>query len=223
VDALKAVEDFGQNALRYYLLSILPEATDSSFIWEQLQAKVNNELANNIGNFLNRCLKFTQKNWADGMPAAYYEGFSGSEYGKELVSDLAELRGLIDQYQVKKGIEKVMNIGQKANNFFSDNAPWAQIKTDKDAAGKTLAHSSLYALCLGVALEPFLPSLSASILNHFENVLTADSKMKIYNGELTHLDELFKNGHQLTEKVEALVPKIDDSLITQMLENLKTE
>lgn len=221
VDAHAAIKDFGQDALRYYLLSILPEATDSSFSWEQMQAKVNNELANNIGNFLNRCLKFTQKNWAEGMPADYYRGFVASESAKELVADITELHELLNAYSIKKGIEKVMQIGQKANNFFSDNAPWAQIKEDKDLAGKTLAHSSLYALSLGVILSPFLPKLSANILKHFENVVSNENQMKIYNGDLSVIEECFANGHKLEHTVEVLVPKIEDSLIKEMYAQLE--
>lgn len=223
VDAHKAMNDFGQTALRYYLLSILPETTDSSFSWEQMQAKVNNELANNIGNFLNRCLKFTQKNWADGMPADYFKGFIETDAAKELQSDLKELNELLDEYLIKKGIEKVMNIGQKANNFFSDNAPWAQIKEDKDAAGKTLAYSAIYALVLGTIMEPFLPVLSESILNHFKTLINDDVKKSLYAGDLSVLDSVFGNGLHLTEKVEALVPKIEDDLIKQMYEDLGME
>jgi len=223
VDALSSIKDFGQNALRYYLLSILPESTDSSFSWEQLQAKVNNELANNIGNFLNRCLKFTKKNWPDGMPSQYYTGFSSSNSGIELIKDIQELNQLIDGYQIKKGMEKVMSIGQKANNFFSDNAPWAQIKEDKDKAGITLAHSSAFALCLGVLMKPFLPELSHSILAHFKNIMSEDTEHLIYSGQLDHLENIFSKGHQLTQPVEALVPKIEDQLIENMLEQLKAK
>ena len=223
VDAHQAMKDFGQTALRYYLLSILPEITDSSFSWKQMQAKVNNELANNIGNFLNRCLKFTQKNWADGMPADYFAGFADTEHATELKADLKELNELLDGYSIKKGIEKVMNIGQKANNFFSDNAPWAQIKEDKDAAGKTLAYSAVYALVLGSVLGPFLPELSGKILNHFKAIISDDDIKSIYSGDLTCLDSIFKNGLHLTETVEALVPKIQKDLIEKMYADLGVE
>ncbi len=223
VDAHVAMKDFGQTALRYYLLSILPETTDSSFSWDQMQAKVNNELANNIGNFLNRCLKFTQKNWEEGMPAEYFTGFSSSEHGKELAEDIKELNELLNGYSIKKGIEKVMNIGQKANNFFSDNAPWAQIKEDKDAAGKTLAHSAIYALVLGTILEPFLPELSGKILNHFKSVTSDELAKEIYSGDLSGIEKAFSKGLKLTEKVEALVPKIEDDLIKKMYESLGLE
>lgn len=220
VDALKAYEEFGQTALRYYLLSILPEATDSSFSWKQLQAKLNNELANNIGNFLNRCLKFTQKHWADGMPSEYYAGFSESEQAAIAKSDLAEMRDFLDQQNFKKALEKLMSLGQKANNFFSDQAPWALIKTDKDEAGRVLAWSSLYGLILGVAFRPFLPELSSSILKHFENVVGPDQVASIYRGDLSVLVDCFSSGHKLEHSVEPLVPKIEDKIIDEKLDEI---
>lgn len=220
VDAHKAHEEFGQTALRYYLLSILPEATDSSFSWEQLQAKVNNELANNIGNFMNRCLKFTQKNWSEGLDAKFFDGFIESDYGQNLKKDILELNELVDGYQIKKAIEKVMFIGQSANNFFSDSAPWAQVKEDKDLAAKTLAYSSIYAMSLGVIMKPFLPVLSEQILNHFEKVLSDENASRLYKGEVEVIKDIFGNGHSVETKVDALVPKIEDELIKQKLSEL---
>lgn len=221
VDALEAVDEFGQTALRYYLLSILPEQTDSSFSWEQFQAKVNNELANNIGNFLNRCLKFTQKHWKEGMPSEYYHSFLGSSEIAELETDIKEVIEHLDSQNFKKGIEKVMVIGNKANNFFSDRAPWALIKENKEEAGKVLAASSIYALCLGVVMEPFLPELSEGILQHFEKIINNDSKSSIYRGDLSVLKEVFHSGNRLENEVSALVPKIQDDLIAKFSSQLE--
>ena len=63
IDAKAAIDEFGVDALRYYLTTLIPETNDSSFTWEGFEAKINNELANNIGNFVNRCLIFFHKNW----------------------------------------------------------------------------------------------------------------------------------------------------------------
>lgn len=221
VDALEAVDEFGQTALRYYLLSILPEQTDSSFSWEQFQAKVNNELANNIGNFLNRCLKFTQKHWKEGMASEFYKDFLKSEELKVLSEDLIEVNQLLNEQSFKKGIEKVMVIGNKANNYFSEQAPWALIKEDKEKAGKVLAASSVYALCLGVVMQPFLPDLSVGILQHFDNILDEEKKSKIYQGKLDVLEEVFQNGHCLEHDVNALVPKIQDETIKEYAAKLE--
>ena len=215
VDALEAVNRFGQNALRYYLLSILPETTDSSFSWEQLQTKVNNELANNVGNFLNRCLKFTQKNWPEGLEASYFIDFNEQDYGKQAKDLVKEVNESLDNRQFKKGMEKVMSLSALANNFFSDAAPWAVIKEDKEAAARILAHSSVFTLILGVVFKPFLPCLSESILKHFEGNLSQENTHKVYTGDFSVLIEIFSKGHKLTHKVEALVPKIEDQIITE--------
>ncbi|MCF8058940.1 MAG: methionine--tRNA ligase [Bacteriovoracaceae bacterium] len=222
VDALEAVNEFGQDALRYYLLSILPETTDSSFSWDQFQAKVNNELANNIGNFLNRCLKFTQKNWPEGLPAKYFLGFAQSDEGKMISSDFLEINDHLNQQNFRKGIEKVMALGNKANNFFSEQAPWALIKEDREKAATVLAHSSAYAFCLGVAMAPFLPGLSSKILNHFSDISKEDHVKRLYCGDIGVLDEIFANGHTLKLSVEALVPKIADEIIASKKEGLQS-
>lgn len=220
VDALEAVNEFGQDALRYYLLNILPETTDSSFSWEQFQAKVNNELANNIGNFLNRCLKFTQKNWKEGLPAQAFTGFAESDAGKEAAQEIKEINRFLDEQQFRKAMDKVMSLGSKANNYFSDQAPWALIKEDRDKAAQVLAHSSAFALCLGVVMQPFLPDLASKILGHFEELLTPEITKKLYAGELSELENVFSQGHVLKNTVEALVPKIQDEVISAKKEAL---
>lgn len=221
VDIIEAIDEFGQDALRYYLLTILPETTDSSFTWEQFQAKVNNELANNIGNFLNRCLKFTQKNWKEGMPASAFAGFCDTSMAKEISEDLKEIGQHLDEQNFRKGIEKVMALGGKANNYFSDQAPWALIKEDRDKAAQVLAYSSAFALCLGVAFRPFLPDLSAKILKHFEAITTEEQIAAIYNGDVGVLEKIFENGHTLEHEVVALVPKIQDDIIKGKKEELE--
>ncbi len=221
VDAIEAIDEFGQDALRYYLLSILPETTDSSFSWEQFQAKVNNELANNIGNFLNRCLKFTQKNWKEGLPAEAFKGFSTSEMAADISEALKEINLHLDQQNFRKSIERVMALGNKANNYFSDQAPWALIKEDKDKAAQVLAYSSAYALCLGVAFRPFLPQLSGKILEHFEKITSDEWLARLYLGEVAVLDQIFEKGHTLENEVKALVPKIQDETIKAKKEELQ--
>jgi methionyl-tRNA synthetase len=223
IEGNEAISEFGQDAIRYYLLSILPEGSDSSFTWEQFEAKVNNELANNIGNFLNRCLKFISKNWPDGLEKEHFAGFADSEWGKTLNSDIKELHQLLDEYKVRQGLEKLMLIGQTANNYFSDQAPWAQIKEDRDAAAKTLAYSAIYAMTLGVLFTPFLPSLSGKILNHFEALLSDELRNEIYNGNIGALENAFTaNGLHLTKEVVALVPKLDKDLVASKIEHLKS-
>ncbi|MCO4793950.1 MAG: methionine--tRNA ligase [Bacteriovoracaceae bacterium] len=220
VDSNEAVEQFGADALRYYLFSILPEGSDSSFTWEGFQARVNGELANNIGNLVNRCLKFWAKNWSDGLPAEAFAGLFGSEAETKFSTTIKELHEQLDGKHIKKALETLMALGQEVNTYFSDKAPWAEFKTDPEAASKTIAETGLQILVLGVLFEPFLPDLSENILSLFGDKITSKVKEQIYQGDLSILSELVKDGYQLTGKPKALVPKIDDDVIAKLKEEL---
>lgn len=222
VDAEKALTLLGPDALRYYLISIIPENADSSFTWEGFQAKVNGELANNIGNLVARCLKFWAKNWPEGMDAKYFADFVASEEAKKLSEGIKEHVELLDQVEIRKGLDKVMALGQIVNTFFSDRAPWAQVKVDKEAAAKTIAETSMQILVLGVLLAPYLPGLSSKLLSHFEN-LDEERKRRIYAGDLSTLNEIFGQGMKLQGTPDILVPKIEDKLIAELQAELEAK
>ena len=222
VDAHKALDDFGPDALRYYLLSILPENSDSSFTWKQFQEKVNNELANNIGNLVQRCLKFWMKNWPNGIEGKHFKGFAESPAGKKFAQDALEHKEILASKQIKKGLEKVMAMGNVTNLFFSDQAPWAQYKTDPELAATTIAQTSLQILALGVLLSPYLPKLSENIFALFGPAIDQKVKMRLYAGDLKVLDEVFGKGFALSKAPEVLVPKIEDKVITGLEAELKS-
>ena len=205
VDTEAALSAVGVDALRYYLIAIMPELSDSSFVWEGLVTKVNNELANNIGNLVSRALKFLAKNWPQGLDAKYFQNFS---WGPQWEQELQEINSAIDSYQFKRALEKIMALGHRANNFFSEQAPWQQIKSDPKIAADTLAQTAAMILILGVKLQPFLPQLAEQILAYFP----PGSREVIYQGKLEILRTIFADGLLLAKEVTSLVPKIDENL-----------
>ncbi|MBT3235840.1 MAG: methionine--tRNA ligase [Bdellovibrionales bacterium] len=209
VDAREALDKYGVDALRYYLINIIPEVNDSSFTWEGFEARVNNELANNIGNLVNRCLKFLDKNWPEGLPAECFSGFVESKEGQQLQDEVREHLQFLDRVQLRKGIERVMAIGQLANNFFTECAPWGQIKEDQEAAGRSIAYTSQYILVIGILLAPYLPTLSQKIVGYFGERVDDSSRQDIYLGELLALKKIFSTDLKLTSKPKVLVPKVE--------------
>lgn len=218
VDADEAIEQFGSTALRYYLTTLVPETADSSFTWEGFENKINGELANNIGNFINRSLKFYKKNWGDGIEASYFSSFFESNYFSALMDKVEEYRTQMNKVQVKKGLETVMQMGQLANTFFSDHEPWATMKTDEDLTKKTIAHSAIYALVLGTFMGPFLPELAQGITTHFE--ISNDQINEIYKNTKTALPQYFTQTIVMQKKPKGLVPKIDSEVIEKLKEEL---
>jgi methionyl-tRNA synthetase len=220
IDADKAVEEFGVDALRYYLTTLIPETNDSSYTWEGFEAKINNELANNIGNFVNRCLTFFYKNWKDGIEAETFASFFKTEAFTQMQTSVKEINDSLDKVQIKKALEQIMHLGQTANTFFSDRAPWAQIKEDDNLAKETIAHSAVYALTLACLFTPYLPVLSKNIKEYFGEI--NDELLKdIYTGEFKLMQEFFAKGVTIQKKPKGLVQKIEKDRIKELVEELK--
>ncbi len=220
VDAEEAIAQFGSDALRFYLTSLIPETADSSFTWKSFELKINSELANNIGNFINRAMKFSAKNWPEGMAAEKFDKFfAGHEAG--IRGFIREYHELLDSYQIKKGQEHLMALGSKVNLFITERAPWTEFKTDPEKAAETIAVSTVYVLVLGTFFAPYLPQLSKSILSYFG--LSAESEVvkKIYQGDLEALQEFFKPSFKLQVDPQGLVPKIDPKVIEELDAKLK--
>jgi len=220
VDADKAVEEFGSDSLRYYLTTLIPETNDSSYTWPSFEAKINNELANNIGNFVNRCLTFFYKNWTEGIEPKHFDSFFKSQACVELEKHIEEYHLIVDKVQIKKGLEHIMSLGQIANTYFSDRAPWAQIKEDTETAAETIAHSAIYTFVLGCLFKPYLPTLSSNILGYFEDQ-SEDLYAKTYQGDFSQLKELLSTKTALVKKPKGLVQKIDADRIKELVEELK--
>ncbi|MBP9674085.1 MAG: methionine--tRNA ligase [Bacteriovoracaceae bacterium] len=220
IDAKTAIDEFGSDALRYYLASIIPETTDSSFTWEQFSAKVNGELLSNVGNFVNRGLKFSHKTFPEGIAAEKFQSFFALDLCQKFEVKIKELHELLDNIHIKKGLEHLMQMSSEANTYFSDLAPWSMVKLGKlEEAQEVLAHASVLSLILGVLFEPYLPALSANILKNFPNV-TAEIKQQVYQGNIQVLKNYFKDTFVLPFEPQGLVAKIDEKRIKELVEEL---
>ncbi len=220
VDAEEAIDQFGSDALRFYLTSLIPETADSSFTWKGLELKINSELANNIGNFINRAMKFSLAKWPEGLSAQKFDPFY-STHLPDVDQWIKEYHALLDSYQIKKGQEHLLALGSKVNQFITERAPWTEFKTDPDKAAETIAISSAYVLVIGAFFAPYLPKLSASILSYFGLDSNSQVVKDIYQGKTGAAKEFFANGFKLQVEPQGLVPKIDPKIIEELDIKLK--
>jgi len=220
VDADEAITQFGSDALRFYLTSLIPETSDSSFTWKGMELKINSELANNIGNFVNRAMKFSAKNWSEGMKGEKFEAFF-TEHAEGVKTFIQEYHELLDSYQIKRGQEHIMGLGAKVNQFITERAPWTEFKTDQEKAAETIAISTAYVLVIGTFFSPYLPQLSKAILSYFGLTSESDLVQKIYRGDLNAMKDFFSQGFKLQVEPQGLVPKIDPKVIEELDQKLK--
>jgi methionyl-tRNA synthetase len=143
-----------QDLLRYYLASYTSHTKEVNFAWKIFAEKVNTELVGAFGNFLNRALTFTTKNFDGKIPAGEMDPEVMAKIDliqKEVISGLEE-------YEFKKAVDAVMTLADFGNIYFQAHEPWKLIKNDKDRAGSVLKSCLQIAKALVILMEPVMPS-----------------------------------------------------------------
>ena len=169
---------FGVDAVRYYLLSEMPHAQDGTITYETIIERFNSDLANTLGNLVNRTVAMNNK---------YFDGVIQSPDAKEdidnelkemALSTLGEVTKLLDTYKVSDALSKIFDLAKRCNKYIDETMPWALAK---DEEKKARLGTVLYNLIEGirfiaVLLQPFMPETSVKILEQIgTEVNTLDS------------------------------------------------
>ena len=203
------LKDFQADSLRYTLTRNAPEARDTDFTWRDFQAWHNNELADILGNFINRTLTFINKYYNSSVPKAS----SFADNDKRMLDMLSKAPAIvgekIEHFEFKNGLKEVMKIVQEANRYFDKEKPWATRKTDPSTCEKTLNVCMKIVTSLSVLIEPFLP-------------FTADKVKKMINFIPQDWDGISEPKLASTiGKPEILFQKIDNDTIDIQIKKLK--
>ncbi|MYV41316.1 methionine--tRNA ligase [Streptomyces sp. SID1328] len=153
---------------RYFLIANAPESDDSSFTWEHFTATVNKDLADTLGNFVNRVLSFSRKRFGDEVPAGGEPGEAETRLGEEIAGLLAEYENQMEALQFRKAASALRALWSAGNSYLEEKAPWLEIKTDKDAAALTLRTAMNLIHLYAVVSEPFIPASSAAMRAAFD-------------------------------------------------------
>ncbi|HEY6192513.1 MAG TPA: methionine--tRNA ligase [Bacteroidota bacterium] len=172
IDVDDFVAAFPPDTLRYALTLNLPEYRDADFTWKDFQARTNNELADTLGNFVNRTLTFAHRNFGGKVPAAGNPGMftrgpgSTDETLAKEIRSAAETGGaFFEQYRFKDGALAVMNLVRFCNKYFNDLQPWKSLKEDPDRCALTINLCLQAVRSIAILIEPVLPFTSAGIWN----------------------------------------------------------
>ncbi|HOI43800.1 MAG TPA: class I tRNA ligase family protein, partial [Elusimicrobiales bacterium] len=163
IDTADFFSKYSVDALRYAIASNAPETADSQFTWEGFQS-ANNELADTLGNLVNRCFSFMKKNFDGKIPA---QGELKDE-DKALLAlfapAFAETGGFYRDYKVRQAASRAMALAIAANKYVNDTAPWALRKTDIVRCGTVLNVASRAIINAAILLYPVIPSTALKIL-----------------------------------------------------------
>jgi methionyl-tRNA synthetase len=151
------LEDFKPDLLRYALGTTLPENKDSDFSWSEFQARVNNELAAVLGNFVFRALSFTTKFADSKVPELKSPSGTDKEALKAILEQKEKVTAAYENFKFKEAINESINLARVGNKYFTETEPWKTRKDDPQACDNTLYVSNQICAALSVLMEPVLP------------------------------------------------------------------
>jgi methionyl-tRNA synthetase len=155
------VSKFAPDAIRYYLCSNAPESKDSSFDWDEFLARYNGELCDVVGNFVHRCLTMTVKNFDGQTPKPGPLDDEDKAMLAFLPEQLDEIADSIENFKFRQAIERFIDMGRRANQYFDVKAPWTTRKTDIERTATTLYVCCQVVHVLCTAMAPFMPTGAA--------------------------------------------------------------
>jgi methionyl-tRNA synthetase len=220
-----------EDALRYNMVKKMPEQSDSEFTWKGFQETNNNELVNNLANFVNRVLVLSHKYYGGIVPSVNpdlpvksgWEADKAGQYNEELATlhkKLEEMNTHIEHFNFREALRVVMEISGAGNALLQFNEPWKMEKTDPDTVRVVMNLSLQFVAVLSVAIRPFLPFSATRLRNMLGLPALRD------NGELLDILNELVEGNPIVQpnhalgQAEHLFSRIPDEVIQKQIDKL---
>lgn len=212
------VKNFDSDILRYYLIANAPLNRDTDFSWDDFQRRVNDELADVIGNFLHRTFTFTSRFFDGKIPEPVDFDESDKEFEKRIKQLPNVVGDYIENFKFREGLMEIIKIAKFGNKYFNDKEPWKAVKSGPEKAATCVYLCNQLSKTLAVVLMPYLPVKTQEIFK----TLNLDAKKMVWDDAA----EFVPVGHEIA-KAKPIFSKIDDDVIEnqkkELYKNLKDE
>ncbi|WP_213271873.1 methionine--tRNA ligase [Hyphomonas sp.] len=198
---------------RWYLVSNAPEGSDAAFTWEGFQAAVNSDLANVLGNFINRITKYCASKFDGKIPEIGTSGDAEAWMANELAERLPRLIEFYEAMEFRKAAAETRAIWAAGNEYLTKAEPWVKYKNDVDAAAVGVRAGINLAALFGIIAQPIIPDAAKKILDALgipeaNRKMPGGSKAEDYAALL----DAIPRGHVITPP-DVLFQKIEDSQV----------
>lgn len=196
---------------RWYLTANAPESSDADFTWEGFQAAINSDLANVLGNFVNRITKYTVSKFDGIVPATGTPGEAEDWIINELNERLPRLISHYEAMEFRKAAAETRAIWAAGNEYLTKAEPWVKFKSDVDAAAVGVRTGLNLAALYGILALPIIPTSGAAILDALG---VPDENRTFKFGDVKALLDALPHGHAVSAP-DVLFQKIEDEQVAE--------
>ncbi len=220
------VSFFGVDAVRYFVLHEMPFENDGVITWELMIERFNSDLANTMGNLVNRTVSMSNKYFGG---VAVNKNVTGDQ--ADIDADLKEtaaqayrkMAAKMDDLRVADAISEIFTLFKRCNKYIDETMPWALAK---DEAQKDRLSTVLYNLLNGILvgaslLEPFMPETAGKIAEQINAPLVGFDRLE--QGDADQIGVLYPSGNQVVEKPEILFARLKPEEVMEKVEEMLAE
>lgn len=211
------VDFFGVDAVRYFVLHEMPFENDGVITWELLVERLNSELANTLGNLVNRTISMSNKYFGGVVTNKNNDG--GEPFDNELkeaaINTAKKVAAKMGELRVADAITEIFTLFKRCNKYIDETMPWALAKDEaKKERLETVLYNLVEGICIGATLlEPFMPKTTEKILSQL-------------NAPKRTFDELdsfgkYPSGNKVTERPEILFARLDINEVMEKVEAMR--
>lgn len=205
------VEFFGVDAVRYFVLHEMPFENDGVITWELMVERLNSDLANTLGNLVNRTISMSNK-YFGGVVANKGVAEEVDEDLKAVVLGTADkVSAKMDQLRVADAMTEIFALFKRCNKYIDETMPWALAKDEaKQDRLATVLYNLVESISIGAALlESFMPETAAKVVAQLNTTLRSLDETKTFG--------LYPSGNKVVEKPEILFARLD---VNEVLEKV---
>ena len=211
------VDFFGVDAVRYFVLHEMPFENDGVISWELMVERLNSELANTLGNLVNRTISMSNKYFDGVVTNTGVTADVDEDLKATVLGTLAKVNEKMDQLRVADALTEIFALFKRCNKYIDETMPWALAK-DKAQQDRlaTVLYNLVESISYGAALlEPFMPSTSRKILEQLNAKPRTIEEMEQFG--------LYESGTKVTDQPQILFARMDIKEVLEKVETMKAE
>jgi methionyl-tRNA synthetase len=206
---------FGVDAVRYFVLHEMPFENDGTITWDLMVERMNSDLANTLGNLVNRTISMSNKYFGGVVENKGVEGDVDVDFKKVVLEAPVKAAEKMDKLRVADAITEIFALFKRSNKYIDETMPWALAKDEAQQDRlATVLYNLIEAINIGASLlEPFMPETSAKILAQINGVPRAFDDMTEFGK--------YQSGNKVVEKPEILFARMDQKEVMEKVKEIE--